>query len=112
MPKLDPMCIKGEISFAVTNREELIPCCYLDTPDNISHPLLKKLLGVSKISSKNTIEQILNHKEWKRFYKNLTKNIAPPQCNLVCRKNKLEHEKQSTKVIDASSGEVLWHTKR
>tara|TARA_B100000900_G_scaffold158194_1_gene134445 strand:- start:23 stop:358 length:336 start_codon:yes stop_codon:yes gene_type:complete len=107
MPKLDPQCIKGKISFAVTNREQLIPCCYLDDED-INHPLLQKLLKVSKIDSTNTIDKILNHKEWKRFYKNLTKNIAPPSCHLICAKAKDIKEKQSWQLVDPESGKVVF----
>lgn len=108
MSKLNPQCIKGEISFAVTNREELIPCCYLDSPNNLNHPLLEKLLKVSKIDSTNTVDKILNHKEWKRFYKNLTKNIAPPQCHLICARTKESKRKQSWQTVDPVTGEVLY----
>ena len=108
MPKLDPQCVKGKISLAVTNREELIPCCYLDSPENLNHPLLQKLLKVSKIDSTNTVAKILNHKEWKRFYKNLTKNIAPPECHSICAKNKESKRKQSWQLVDPASGKVVF----
>lgn len=108
MSKLNPQCIKGTISFAITNRQELLPCCYLDSPNNLNHPLLQKLLKVSKIDTTNTVDKILNHKEWKRFYKNLKKNIAPPECHSICAKFKKSKRKQSWQVVDPETGKVVF----
>lgn len=76
-------------SAAVTNRGHLIPCCWLDTPNTLKHPIMKKLLKVSKIDDHNSIEDILLTKEWQDFARNLTEsNIDKilPECYKMCKK--------------------------
>jgi len=74
---------------AVTNRGHLIPCCWLDTPNSLKHPIMKKLLKVSKIDDYESIDEILLTKEWINFAKNLSENnmdeIAP-ECYSMCKK--------------------------
>ena len=38
--KIEPMCIKGNMNLAITNRGEVIPCCRCDTNENMSDPEL------------------------------------------------------------------------
>ena len=87
--QLDPMCLKNEVHVAITNRGELIPCCYLDTPNNNNYDSeFKKLLKVSKISDYDSIEEIYLTKEWLEFAENLRNNKGLGTCQIVCPKNR------------------------
>ena len=41
-------------------------------------------MAVSKLDDNESIEKILAKKQWKRFYKNLTRHVGPPACMQVC----------------------------
>ena len=74
---------------AVTNRGELIPCCWLDTPQTLKHPIMQKMLKVSKIDENKTVEDILFSKEWREFAKNLVERNMDkvlPSCIDHCKK--------------------------
>jgi hypothetical protein len=88
--ELDPMCLKNEMQVAITNKGELIPCCYLDTPRNNLDLEYKKLLKVSKISDYNSIEEIYLNKEWIEFAENLRNHKGPFGCKLTCPKKRDE----------------------
>lgn len=109
---LDPLCFKGEIAMAVTNRGELIPCCRCDNPWNSADPNFKKLLSVSKVSKDNKVDDILKKPEWKEFRKNLKKNIGPPSCVTTCRKEKPEKDIQILKKINTENEEIIQNQKR
>lgn len=104
--QLDPLCFKGQMAFAVTNRGELIPCCRCDEPDTINDPEFQELLKVSKISDHNSVKDILSTKPWKRFYKNLKRNIGPKACWRTCKLNKSKAKTQTLKVIDPETNRV------
>ena len=59
---LEPRCMPKHgakdfrMSPAVTNRGELIPCCWCDPPRASKDPIMKQMLKVSKISDYNNIE--------------------------------------------------------
>ncbi len=74
--KMNPMCFNG-FPLAMTNKDELIPCCYCDTTNNIEDPQFQPLLKVSKVSDYEKIDDIFETKEWKEFYDLLTKDIPP-----------------------------------
>ena len=93
---MNPMCFKG-FPLAVTNKDELIPCCYCDTQRNINDPDFKNLLKVSKISDYNKIDDILETKEWKEFYDLLINDIPPCKaCSDTC----------GVRSVDGKLGEV------
>ena len=81
--KLDPKCFKG-FPMAISNEGYLLPCCYCEDRLTYEDPNFQKLLKVSKINDYNSIEEILNTKEWKKFEKNLTKHKGPDCCHTVC----------------------------
>ena len=85
MIKLDPKCLKGEIAVALTNRGELIPCCYCDDSPTLRDKKFKKLLEVSKISKVDDIMEIFLTKEWIDFAKDLENNIGPAACINTCK---------------------------
>jgi len=88
--EMQPKCmVVNAQQAAVTNRGHLIPCCWLDERKTLSHPTMKKLLKVSKISVQNSIENILKTNEWTNFAKNLAENNMDkvlPSCIFHCRK--------------------------
>ena len=92
---LEPRCmpkhgsIEYRMSPAMTNRGELIPCCWMDQAKALKHPIMKQMLKVSKVSDYNNIEEILLTKEWQQFAKDLAeKNIdkVVPVCITHCQK--------------------------
>jgi hypothetical protein len=105
--ELDPLCFKGSIAFAVTNRGHLIPCCRCDDPLTINDPEFQKLLSVSKISEYDSIDQILATNEWKEFEENLRNHTGPDACIRTCQKHKSQNTKQVIKVIDPDN--ILIH---
>jgi hypothetical protein len=107
--ELDPMCLKGTISLAVTNQGYLVPCCRCDDSRTINDPEFQKLLAVSKIDDYKNIEQIIYTKEWSKFKSELEQHRGPAACWSVCRKNKSQENKQITTVINTSSSQVTRH---
>jgi len=105
--RLDPQCFRG-FPMAVTNTGYLIPCCYCDDPKTLNDPEFKKLLAVSKINDYDTLDEIINTKEWKRFEKNLRRNIGPHACMHTCkvRKNKDDIVRKDTH-IDPKSKDII-----
>ena len=59
-----PLCIANKTDMAVTNRNQLLPCCYIDTPHYLEDSTLKKLVESSDISKHKSLEDIINSKEW------------------------------------------------
>lgn len=86
--ELDPKCLKDQMQVAITNKGELIPCCFLDTKRNNLELEYQKLLRVSKISDYDSIEEIYLTKEWIEFAENLRNNIGPFACQITCPKRK------------------------
>jgi len=110
--ELDPQCINGTIAYAVTNRGHLIPCCRCDDPQTMNDSEFQKLLSVSKISDYNSINEILQTKEWIEFEENLKNNKGPHACFHTCRKNKEEKDTQVLKIIDPEKNKILHKNSR
>ena len=86
--ELDPKCLDGRLPyFAVTNRGELIPCCYLDDERLRNNLDFQKLKMVSHIDDYNHIEDILKTEEWQLFYSNLKQGKGFAPCYSVCAKS-------------------------
>ena len=73
---MKPMCFE-RFPFAMSNKGELLPCCYCDSKKNMRDPRFQPLVKVSKVSDYNKIDDIFETKEWKEFYDLLTKDIPP-----------------------------------
>lgn len=110
--ELDPHCFKDKVSFAVTNRGHLIPCCMCDDPKTMADPEFQKLLAVLKINEFESIIDILKQEEWLQFFKNLKKNKGPYACYYTCRKSRLLKNTQVVKVMDPKTGEVVDRVER
>lgn len=105
--KINPKCINDGMDFAVSNRGYLLPCCYCDIPRMYEDPEFAKLVAVSKISDYDNIEQILNTKQWKRFYKNLQRNKGPYACRTVCRVDKSKLQTRVSTLIDTRTDNII-----
>lgn len=105
--ELDPKCFKDDMSFAVTNRGHLIPCCQCDDLGTMNDPEFQKLLAVSKISDYESIDEILKTKEWTQFFEDLKNNKGPDACRRICLKNKSADKIQVIKIIDPSANKVV-----
>ena len=85
--ELDPKCLdRRQSQFAITNRGELIPCCYLDDERLRNNLDFVKLKMVSHIDDYDNIEDILETEEWQLFYSNLKQGKAFSICHNVCAK--------------------------
>lgn len=103
--ELNPKCLtEKQDSFGLTNRGELIPCCWTDTQINNNYEPFWQLTQVSKIEDFNSIEEILDQDEWKNFYKDLMNNKGYPMCHWVCRKG--VEEKQQVQTIYGPDGTI------
>lgn len=95
------------MGFAITNRGQLIPCCRCDDTMNDNDIEFQKLLEVSNISDYENIEDILKTKSWKRFYKNLSKNIGPPSCYKSCGVDKKDDEIQTNQEFNTENDTTI-----
>ena len=62
--RFKPVCIEKKIDMAVTNRNQLLPCCYIDNPHFLEDSTINQLAKSSDISKHNSLEDITNNKEW------------------------------------------------
>jgi len=84
---LDPKCLgKEQKQFALTNRGELIPCCWCDTQINREDKNYQSLLEVSKIEDYDSIDEILLTEPWLIFYDHLKKGRGFSVCYDFCAK--------------------------
>lgn len=104
--RLDPLCFKNGMGYAITNRGELVPCCRCDDTMNDNDIEFQELLRVSNISDYENIEDILKTKQWRRFYKNLRKHKGPPSCHWSCKANKDQNKIQTSQEIDTSTDQT------
>ena len=113
--KFKPKCIEGTMQSAVTNRGHLIPCCWLDDPDNLKQPIMQSLLKVSKISEVEDIEQIVFTKEWMNFEKNLKEENFDkilPTCKRHCQVREDRDKIKKETFFDPKTGKMVWRNIR
>ena len=53
--KFQPKCLTGEESFAISNRNILLPCCYVDNEGFVKRPELEALIEVSNINDHTSL---------------------------------------------------------
>jgi len=112
MKKLDPKCLNNKMQVALTNKGELIPCCYCDTKLTRQDPKFQQLLKVSKISNYDTIEEIYLTKEWIDFKKDLENDKGPFACFNTCPKKDDKIEDGVRKETIYENGKVVWQNKQ
>ena len=109
--KIEPMCIKGNMNLAITNRGEVIPCCRCDTNENMSDPEFRKMIDRSRIADHGSIDDIIESDVWKQFYDQLKENRGPKACWDTCRTNKPESDKQEMVFADKDGKLKVWERK-
>ena len=99
--EIDAKCLDSrQQAFGLTNRGELIPCCWVDTGYNRDHPTFQKLVKVSNIADHDSIEDILMTDEWIEFTENLFNGKGMPVCHHVCKKRKTAQHKKEIFIDD------------
>ena len=109
--KIEPMCIKGNMNLAVTNRGQVIPCCRCDTNENMTDPEFKKMIDASQLKDYKCIDDIIESDVWKQFYDQLKQNRGPKACWDTCRTNKPEEDKQEMVFADKDGKLKVWERK-
>ena len=76
--ELSPLCLPDKegtrldkMPMAVNNRGYLLPCCWCDEKNIINSKQFKPLYDVSKLEDYNSINEILETKEWIEFENDL-----------------------------------------
>ena len=109
--EIDPKCLNGQQeAFAITNRGELIPCCWLDTGHQRKQEAYMKLVWASNIADYDSIEEILLQDEWIEFYENLKKGRGFSICHLVCKKRETPQHKKMTILNDDGGDKYVKET--
>ena len=104
--ELDPKCLNGkQSSFAITNRNELIPCCWLDTQVNRKDEDYMTLVLASNLNDYDSIEEILLQPEWIEFRENLKQNKGFTICHHVCKKRDTPQHKREM-ILDEEGNVV------
>ena len=99
--ELDPKCMNGkQEAFAITNRGELIPCCWLDTQVNRKDQDYMELVLASNVDDYDSIDEILFQPEWIEFRKNLKKNKGFAICHYVCKKRDSAQHKREVVLVE------------
>ena len=95
--EIDPKCINGaQEAFAITNRGEVIPCCWLDTYVQRMEEDYAMLALASNLNDFDSIEEIFLQDEWVEFRKNLREGKGFGICHLVCKKrDSFQHKKMT-----------------
>jgi len=104
--ELDPKCLNGgQEAFAITNRGEVIPCCWLDTSVQKKEVDYGMLALASNLDDYDSIEEILLQDEWVEFRNNLRQGKGFGICHLVCKKRDVPQHKRMTVL---SNGKEKW----
>lgn len=98
MKEFNPMCLSGEETFAVNNRNQLMPCCLVDNFGLLDEQV-QTLLEASDIDKYENIEQITKTQEWQDFFNMLIKakrkqrlNTIPRACKESCTREQIRQE--------------------
>jgi len=89
--KLEPRCLSGK-GYGYSARGYLIPCCWTDPYQTVDGQTPTYHIGIEeiffkehlKLSNVETIDDIINSKEWTEFYEGLIKD--PQNAPRVCKK--------------------------
>ena len=109
--ELDPKCITGaQEAFAITNRGEVIPCCWLDTSAQKTEIDYGMLTLASNLDDYDSIEEILLQDEWVEFRNNLRKGKGFAICHHVCKKRDTPQHKRMTILSKDKTGKHIKET--
>ena len=94
--EIDPKCLDSrQNAFGLTNRGELIPCCWADNQVNRKDPIYQKLKIISYIFDYYLIDDIIITNKLLEFTENLLKGKGMQVCHQVCKKRSSpQHKKE------------------
>jgi hypothetical protein len=108
LPELDAKCFnKKQPAFAITNRGEVIPCCWLDTKVQREEEDYQKLLAVSHLDDYDSVDEIFLTEEWVNFFENLSKGKGFTICHHVCKKRTVDQHKKEI-YYDSKTGDKVF----
>jgi hypothetical protein len=61
-----------------------LPCCWWDRPDLFNSEIKDLVQEKFKLTNVNSVAEILESDEWKRFYADLADGKAPNLCHIYC----------------------------
>lgn len=96
---INPKCLHTDRDLSFANTGHILPCCWLN--DSYEEPGIKELFSERLHIDNNTVEDIINSKEWIDFFNNLKSN-APAICRKFCS-GPLEDYVEETKEIHNNS---------
>lgn len=91
----NPKCLHTDRDVSYSNTGHITPCCWLNT--RYKEPGIKELFNERLHINNNTVEDIINSKEWINFFDNLKSDKAPKTCRKFCT-GALEDNPEETKV--------------
>ena len=93
MTKLYPKCLQDNREYGNTSTGYILPCCWLDIPDLFNDNDLALFVDEKfRLDIVNSIDDIIESKEWADFYSNLKNDIGPKQCHKICGSPNTIHE--------------------
>lgn len=103
---IDPKCVSGnQEAFGLTNRGEVIPCCWCDTDEVRADPDYQKLLAVSNLNDYDSVDEIFLQDEWIEFIENLKNGRGFKVCYTICKKRDIPQHKAEV-FIDPKTGKT------
>lgn len=79
-----PKCLSGEQQVGHTARGYILPCCWWDRPDLFNSEIKDLVQEKFKLTNVDSVAEILESNEWKKFYANLADSKAPSLCHIYC----------------------------
>jgi len=95
--KFNPKCLLTSRDLSFSNTGHIMPCCWLNT--RYSEKGISNLFDNKHHIDNNTVEEIINSKDWKDFFNILKNNSenAPFTCKSYCS-NSIEDNPEETKI--------------
>ena len=79
-----PKCLSGEQQVGHTARGYILPCCWWDRPDLFNNEIKDLVQEKFKLTNVDSVAQIVESDEWKKFYADLAVGKAPSLCHTYC----------------------------
>jgi len=95
--KLNPKCLLTSRALSFSNTGHVLPCCWLNTC--IEEKGVENLFDNKNHIDNNTVENIINSKDWNDFFETLKNNPskAPLTCKRFCSNN-VNDNPEETKI--------------
>ena len=84
MSSIYPKCINNQQQFGHTARGYILPCCWWDRPNLFNSEIKDLVQEKFKLTNIDSVAQIVESDEWKKFYADLADGKAPSLCHTFC----------------------------